>query len=49
MLIKDGQKIVFAGDSVTDCGRKHPIGEGLTAIRLLSAGTGYTPVGRAAW
>lgn len=29
MLIKDGQKIVFAGDSVTDCGRKRPIGEGL--------------------
>lgn len=29
MLIQNGQKIVFAGDSVTDAGRKRPVGEGL--------------------
>jgi lysophospholipase L1-like esterase len=29
MLFEKGQKIVFAGDSVTDDGRKRPIGEGL--------------------
>lgn len=29
MIIKNGQKIVFAGDSVTDSGRKRPVGEGL--------------------
>lgn len=29
MILEKGQKIVFAGDSVTDDGRKRPIGEGL--------------------
>jgi len=29
MIFKNGDKIVFAGDSVTDCGRKRPYGEGL--------------------
>lgn len=29
MIFEKGQKIVFAGDSVTDDGRKRPIGEGL--------------------
>ena len=29
MLFKDRDKIVFAGDSVTDAGRKRPVGEGL--------------------
>ena len=29
MQLKDGETIVFAGDSVTDCGRKRPVGEGL--------------------
>lgn len=29
MIFKKGQKIVFVGDSVTDDGRKRPIGEGL--------------------
>lgn len=29
MLFEKGQKIVFAGDSVTDDGRKRPIGEGM--------------------
>lgn len=29
MLIKNGEKVVFAGDSVTDAGRKRPVGEGL--------------------
>ena len=29
MLLEQGQKIVFAGDSVTDDGRKRPVGEGL--------------------
>ena len=29
MIIKNGQKVVFAGDSVTDAGRKRPVGEGL--------------------
>ena len=29
MLFKDGERIVFTGDSVTDSGRKRPIGEGL--------------------
>ena len=29
MIFKNGQKIVFAGDSVTDDGRARPVGEGL--------------------
>lgn len=29
MILQDGQRIVFVGDSVTDSGRKRPIGEGL--------------------
>lgn len=26
MLLKDGQRVVFTGDSITDCGRGRPIG-----------------------
>jgi len=37
MLIQDGQKIIFAGDSVTDDGRARPIGQGLHN----SLGNGY--------
>ena len=37
MLLKNGEKIVFAGDSVTDDGRARPIGEG-NAQKL---GNGY--------
>ena len=43
MLIENGQKIVFAGDSVTDDGRVRPIGEGGSAalgngyVRLIDA------------
>lgn len=29
MLLQDGQRIVFTGDSVTDSNRKRPVGEGL--------------------
>ena len=29
MLIGKNEKIVFIGDSVTDCGRVRPVGEGL--------------------
>ncbi|MES2460380.1 MAG: SGNH/GDSL hydrolase family protein [Armatimonadota bacterium] len=29
MIIEPGSKLVFIGDSVTDCGRTQPIGEGL--------------------
>ena len=29
MIFQNGDKIVFAGDSITDCGRKRPCGEGL--------------------
>ena len=29
MIFEHGDRIVFAGDSVTDCGRKRPYGEGL--------------------
>ncbi len=29
MIFQNGDRIVFAGDSVTDCGRKRPYGEGL--------------------
>ena len=36
MLFEKGQKIVFAGDSVTDDGRKRPIGEGSDGL-----GKGY--------
>ena len=28
MLFKNGERIVFAGDSITDAGRTYPIGEG---------------------
>lgn len=37
MLFKDGQKVVFIGDSVTDSGRKRPVGDGLWE----GTGTGY--------
>lgn len=37
MIIEDGQKILFAGDSVTDAGRARPIGEG----GLASLGSGF--------
>ncbi|GMA59651.1 SGNH/GDSL hydrolase family protein [Alicyclobacillus fastidiosus] len=29
MLLEHGTKLVMIGDSITDCGRKHPVGEGL--------------------
>lgn len=29
MLFEKGQKILFIGDSITDCGRARPVGEGL--------------------
>ena len=37
MLIQNGERIVFTGDSITDFGRKHPVGEGLWE----GVGTGY--------
>lgn len=37
MLFKDGDKIVFAGDSVTDDGRARPVGEG----NVNALGNGY--------
>lgn len=37
MQLQDKEKIVFAGDSVTDCGRKRPVGEG----RYEGVGEGY--------
>ncbi len=37
MLFQNGEKIVFTGDSVTDCDRKRPVGEGLWE----GVGTGY--------
>lgn len=47
MLIDNGQKIVFIGDSVTDDGRARPIGEGLFGalgngyVRLIDAFFNY--------
>ena len=37
MIFENGDRIVFAGDSVTDSGRKRPFGEGLGA----GVGNGY--------
>lgn len=37
MILKENQRIVFAGDSITDDGRKRPIGEGLWG----GTGNGY--------
>ena len=37
MLLKNGERIVFTGDSITDTGRKRPVGEGLWE----GTGTGY--------
>lgn len=39
MIFKNGERIVFAGDSVTDCGRAYPLGEGQTGI-----GNGYVRI-----
>ncbi|MDD4000570.1 MAG: GDSL-type esterase/lipase family protein, partial [Bacilli bacterium] len=39
MLFKKNQTIVFAGDSITDCDRKKPEGEGAPAFNPL--GNGY--------
>ncbi|NLB55614.1 MAG: GDSL family lipase, partial [Lentisphaerae bacterium] len=36
MLIDKGSKLVMIGDSVTDCGRARPVGEGREAL-----GNGY--------
>lgn len=38
MLIESGSKLVFIGDSITDCGRLKPVGEGLHWNNL---GNGY--------
>ncbi len=40
MIFKDLDRVVFAGDSVTDMGRSHPLGEGLGD----SLGRGYVRV-----
>ncbi len=40
MLFQDGDKVLFTGDSITDAGRKRPIGEGLWE----GVGTGYVRV-----
>ena len=40
MIINDKEKIVFIGDSVTDAGRKRPVGEGLWE----GTGNGYVRV-----
>ncbi len=40
MLFKNGDKILFTGDSITDAGRKRPVGEGLWD----GVGTGYVRV-----
>jgi len=37
MLLQDGDRIVFTGDSVTDAGRAYPVGEGIGA----GVGDGY--------
>jgi lysophospholipase L1-like esterase len=37
MKLRKNQKLVFAGDSITDCGRARPVGEGLGA----ALGNGY--------
>ena len=37
MLLENGDRIVFAGDSVTDMGSANPVGEGL----FESLGNGY--------
>ena len=37
MLLQNGERIVFTGDSITDCGRKRPVGQGLWE----GVGTGY--------
>ena len=37
MLFENGDRIVFAGDSVTDMGSVNPVGEGL----FDSLGNGY--------
>ncbi len=37
MLLKNGERIVFTGDSVTDSGRKRPVGDGLWE----GTGTGF--------
>jgi len=39
LRIKDGSKIVFIGDSITDCGRRDPQSEGLGVhgyVRIFS-------------
>lgn len=40
MLLQPGTKLVMIGDSITDCGRKRPIGEGL----FDALGHGYVSV-----
>jgi len=37
MLIQPNSKLLFIGDSITDCGRQYPIGEG----RMDTLGNGY--------
>ena len=37
MKLKEGQRLVMIGDSITDCERKYPYGEGL----FQGVGKGY--------
>ncbi len=43
MLLDAGAKLLFIGDSITDCGRRQPVGEGRDAI-----GNGYVSLVAAA-
>jgi lysophospholipase L1-like esterase len=45
VLLKPGNRILFIGDSITDCGRRRPIGEGSGARAL---GDGYVSLVQAA-
>ncbi|MFB5673531.1 SGNH/GDSL hydrolase family protein [Paenibacillus terreus] len=37
MKLGNNEKLIFIGDSITDCGRQHPVGEGSSG----ALGTGY--------
>jgi len=41
MKIENGSKLLFIGDSITDCGRARPVGEGLHWNNL---GNGYVSI-----
>ena len=36
MKLQKNDKLLFIGDSITDCGREHPVGEGSSGLGQMA-------------